>query len=209
VVQRVRRHCQQNPQLLTHSLSGQGLFMLLHGLARFNAWHPENFKQQLLAAATARLQHGLEQEGLGVAGHSSSCSSSSQAFEVQQLPVVLLSLTQLQITLPTALLQQCESLLLPQLPHLPLQQVTVCLFAMGRARHNPSAAFLAAAMARVDADVTQSGPQDVAQLLYGLAAMGGVREQLLVQPQQQDRVARLLARLQEVSVLAGQFDAVV
>jgi hypothetical protein len=195
VVQRVRRHCQQHPQLLTASLSGQGLFMLLHGLARFNAWQPEGFKQQLLAAATARLQQGLQPSQ---ASSSSSRGTQAQAFQVQQLPVVLLSMTQLQITLPTPLLQQCESLLLPQLQELPLQQLTVCVFAMGRARHNPSAAFLDAAMAHVDAGLQQSGPQDVAQLLYGLAAMGGVREHLMLQPQQQERVARLLARLQQV-----------
>ncbi|WIA38578.1 hypothetical protein OEZ86_001889 [Tetradesmus obliquus] len=200
VVQRVRRHCQQQPQLLTRELTGQGLFMLLHGLARFDAWHPENFKQQLLAAAAARLQLGLQQNTATTAASSSSSSSSNtQAFYVQQLPVVLLSLTQLQVVLPTPLLQQCEALLLPLLQQLSLQQVTVCLFAMGRARHNPSADFLDAAMARLDADVAQSGPRDVAQLLFGLAAMGGVREQLLVQQQQQQgRVARLLARLQEV-----------
>jgi alkanesulfonate monooxygenase SsuD/methylene tetrahydromethanopterin reductase-like flavin-dependent oxidoreductase (luciferase family) len=181
--------------------------MLLHGLARFNAWQPEGFKQQLLAAATARLQQGLQPSPASTrAGNSSSSSSSrgdkEQAFQAQQLPVVLLSLTQLQITLPTPLLQQCEALLLPQLQELTLQQLTVCLFAMGRARHNPSAAFLDAAMAHVDAGLQQQGgPQDVAQLLYGLAAMGGVREQLMLQPQQQERVARLLERLQKVSLL--------
>jgi alkanesulfonate monooxygenase SsuD/methylene tetrahydromethanopterin reductase-like flavin-dependent oxidoreductase (luciferase family) len=196
VVQRVRRHCQQHPQLLTARFSGQGLFMLLHGLARFNAWQPEGFKQQLLAAATARLQQGLQPSS------SSSRGNQEQAFQAQQLPVVLLSLTQLQITLPTPLLQHCETLLLPQLQELSLQQLTVCLFAMGGARHNPSAAFLDAAMAHVDAGLQQQGgPQDVAQLLYGLAAMGGVREQLMLQPQQQERVARLLARLQQVGLL--------
>jgi hypothetical protein len=178
--------------------------MLLHGLARFNAWQPEGFKQQLLAAATARLQQGLQpsQANTAVSSSSSSRGNQQQAFQAQQLPVVLLSLTQLQISLPTPLLQQCEALLLPQLQDLPLQQLTVCLFAMGRARHSPSAAFLDAAMACVDATLQQhSGAQNVAQLLYGLAAMGGVREQLMLQPQQQQRVARLLARLQQVRLL--------
>ncbi|KAF8061900.1 hypothetical protein HT031_004160 [Scenedesmus sp. PABB004] len=189
VVQRLRRHCQHHHQQLAASLTPQGLLMLLHGLARMRAWQPQSFKDQLLLLADATLQRGLY-DGSGGGG------GARTALRASELPCVLLSLTQLRVALPTALLLRCEAALLPALPALPAGELARCVFALGGARHNPSPEFLEAVLAALDARLGACSALDVAHLLYGLAAMGGAADQLAA-PAHQERLQRLLAAAEQ------------
>lgn len=223
VVKCVRRYCSYNHQQLYMQLTPQGLVMLLYGLSKFNAWHPDWFKQQLLAAVTSKLQQCLS--------GSSSCSNSSTGsragFKSHELPIVLLLLVHLRINLPTALLEQVDGLLLQQqdgqhqqqhqqgqqqqrqqqqgqqrlqIDSLSVGELSTCLYALGVAKHHPSVGFMEAAAARVQQQVLEMCQRDVAFVLYGLAAMANTGEQQRMQ-QQEELLQRLLVTAERVRLL--------
>lgn len=229
VIKRVRSYLRSNQQQLADSMAPQGLVMLLYGFSRFNAWQPGWLKRQFRAAVQRTLQ--LEPRGCSSSsiscGNSVSCSNGLEqklGFQACELPVVLLSLVQLQMELPTDLLQQAEALLLLpqqqlqkqqqrglqdpqqqqqqlqdrlQLDSLSTKQLSVSLFALGLAKHLPSTGFMQAAVARVQQRVSAMGPKDVAFVLFGLAAMSSTTDDQQ-QQQQQQLLKRLVQQAQKV-----------
>eukprot|EP00775_Hariotina_reticulata_P013189 gene13189-13320_t len=158
---------QNGSRVLLQCLTPHGLVMLLYGLSQMKAWQPESFKQQLLLAAEHQLQQAIQQ-------YSSSTAQNPHTpggFKPQELPVVLLSLTQLQIVLPTVFLQQFEAVLLPQLQLLSPGQLCLCMFALGAARHRPGNAFAAGVTGQLAAVLPAMDHRSLAMTLWGLAQL--------------------------------------
>jgi len=193
--------------------------MLLCGLARMDAWQPQGFKQQLLAAVTAcveppkqptakqqRKRRTQQDQGNSLDSDSSSSSSSSQSqvLPATSLPLVLLQLRQLRVQVPPDVLCKVEARLQQQLHDLPLQQLCLGLFALGAAKHPADAAFMVAALERVDAESAGCRGLDVAHLLYSCATMsgwGGDLPQVLQQPEQRAQLHRLVYHAQQVRTM--------
>jgi hypothetical protein len=169
------------------------------------AWQPESFKQQLLLATSQHMQQALQQYNSSTIQN----PNTPAGFKLQELPVVLLSLTQLQVVLPTLFLQEFESLLLPQLQLLSPGQLCQCVFALGAARHRPSSAFAVGVTRQLSAVVQQCQGLDVAHAMYGLAAMDGCRQQLQeYQQQQQQHLSAASNHLGVLQLLLDRADQV-
>lgn len=192
--------------------------MLLCGLSRMDAWQPQGFKQQLLAAVTAcvelpkqptakqqrkrRAQQG--QENSLSNDSSSSSSSQSQVLPAASLPLVLLQLRKLRVQVPPDVLCKVEVRLQQQLHDLPLQQLCLGLFALGAAKHPADASFMVAALERFDLELASCRGLDAAHVLYSCATMsgwGGDLPQVLQQPEQRAQLHRLVHHAQQVRTM--------
>lgn len=214
----------QEPELL-QQLPPQGLCMLLSGLAQMNAWHPDSFKQQLLDAVTAQLpaptqqqdpqrqrrrQQQQQQQRQDSGPGNSGCSSSVAVLQAESLPLVLLHLRRLWVAVPADTLCRVEVALQQSMQTLPAQSLCLGLFALAACKHAADAAFLTAALARLELQLQSCSGLDAAHVLYSLAVMsardGGDLRQVLQQPDQQAQLHRLVAHVEQVRMdVKGQW----
>lgn len=219
LLRQLRSRCSQEPELL-QQLPPQGLCMLLCGLARMDAWHPDSFKQQLLAAVMSQLPSAQQlqsstkkqrrkQEGLATPQQQQqrdasgiSSNSSSALLAAESLPVVLLHLRRLWIAVPPEALSTVEAALQQQLQALPVQRLCLGLFALAASKHTAETSFLTAALTRVEGELQSCSALDVAHVLFCLAmtsSWGGDLKQVLQEPQQQAQLQAMVTHVQEVS----------
>jgi hypothetical protein len=190
--------------------------MLLCGLARMDAWHPDSFKQQLLGAVMTQLPSAQQlqsstkkqrhkQQGTATPQQqrdATGTSSNSAVLAAESLPVVLLYLRRLWIAAPPEALSTVAAALQQQLQALPVQRLCLGLFALAASKHTAETALLTAALTRVEGDLQECSALDIAHVLFALAmtsSWGGDLKKVLQEPQQQAQLQKMVAHVQEVS----------
>jgi hypothetical protein len=193
--------------------------MLLCGLARMDAWHPDSFKQQLLGAVLTQIPSAQQlqsskkqrrkQQGSATPQQplqqrdatGMSSSSATAVLPAESLPVVLLYLRRLWIAAPSEALCMVEAALQQQLQALPVQRLCLGLFGLAATKHVAGTAFLTAALSRVEGELQACSALDIAHVLFSLAmtaSWGGDLNKVLQEPQQQAQLHAIVTHTQEV-----------